>query len=262
MIYIIKIGGEIIDNPETYTQFLNAFVTLPGHKLIVHGGGKLATRLADQLGIETKMIDGRRLTDAESLRVVTMTYAGWIGKSLVAELQKRSCTAFSLCGADGNLIKAKKRNDEIVDYGFVGDLNSNSINTTLLMQLFEMGITPVLSAITHDGNGQLLNTNADTMASAIASALQQYEQTALLLGFGKAGVLMDMNDDQSFLQKITFNESEQLKELGKIHSGMLPKIKAGFDAVAAGVHPVLIGHAKHVSAVFLNPKLSTQLSVE
>jgi acetylglutamate kinase len=259
MIYVIKIGGEIIDTPENYTSFLDACVALPGRKIIVHGGGKMATRLAEQLGIPTQLVEGRRITDAQTLQVVTMTYAGWIGKTLVAGLQQRGCIAFSLCGADGNLIRSSRRKVESIDYGFVGDLYPDSIHTTLLLQLLNMGITPVLSAITHDGKGQLLNTNADTVAANLAMALQKEEQTALLLGFGKPGVLQDSENEKSFLPTLTIDQADNLKQSGKIHSGMLPKIKAGFEALEAGVDPVLIGHAKHVSASFLNTKLSTRL---
>jgi acetylglutamate kinase len=202
---IIKIGGNVIDNSESLHQFLLDFTALPGAKILVHGGGKIATELGDSLGIEAKMVDGRRITDIETLRIVTMVYAGLINKNMVAQLQAKGNNAIGLTGADGNIIKAKKRpitkvspsgGDPIaiglegtIDYGFVGDLDENSVSSAMLDQLLKAGLTPVLCAITHDGDSQLLNTNADTIASAVAVAMSSLYETRLVYCFEKKGVL-------------------------------------------------------------------------
>src|SRR5471030_3058618 len=172
-LHIIKIGGNVIDNSENLHRFLKDFTALPGHKILVHGGGKVATQLSETLGIEPKLVDGRRITDIESLRVVTMVYGGLINKNIVAQLQRFGMNAIGLTGADGNFIRAKKRPVKTIDYGFVGDLDDHSINPENISKLLDAGFVPVFSALTHDGEGQLLNTNADTIASALAVALSK-----------------------------------------------------------------------------------------
>lgn len=243
MITIIKLGGNIIDHPIQLNEFLLQLSRLPGKKILVHGGGKLATALSSQLGIASEMINGRRVTDAETLKVITMVYAGWINKSVVAKLQSMQCNAIGLSGADGNLVCSEKRSPLPVDYGFVGDPLEGKINVDLLLTLLNAGLVPVIAPVTHDGNGQLLNTNADTMAAVIASAICKKENVQLLYCFEKNGVLANAEDDKSVLQELTSQQTEQLKVDGKIHSGMLPKLKAGFSAKSNGVKRVVIGNA-------------------
>ncbi|RZL64196.1 MAG: acetylglutamate kinase, partial [Pedobacter sp.] len=227
---IIKIGGNVIDNSENLHQFLLDFTALPGDKILVHGGGKIATELSESLGIEAKMVDGRRITDIETLRIVTMVYAGLINKNMVAQLQAKGNNAIGLTGADGNIIKAKKRPvvtkthgtppgplaGEVIDYGFVGDLDENSVSSTMLSNLLQAGLTPVLCAITHDGNTQLLNTNADTIASAVAVAMSSLYETRLVYCFEKKGVLKDVNDDATVVREIKSSEFEGLKADGTV----------------------------------------------
>lgn len=240
---VIKIGGNVIDNSEKLHEFLKAFADLKGNKILVHGGGKMATKLAAEMQIEAKMIDGRRITDIETLRIVTMVYAGLISKNLVAQLQMQGCNALGLCGADGNLIKAKKRPVKDIDYGFVGDLDENSIQTENLTKLIDNGFIPVFSAITHDGESQLLNTNADTIASALAVGMANHYETSLVYCFEKKGVLMGVNDENSVIREINPAKYEDLKAKGIIADGMLPKLHNAFDAINKGVKEVLIGKA-------------------
>lgn len=240
---IIKIGGNVIDNSEKLHEFLKAFADLKGYKILVHGGGKMATKLAAEMHIEAKMIDGRRITDIETLRIVTMVYTGLISKNLVAQLQMYGCNAMGLSGADGNLIKAKKRPVKDIDYGFVGDLDENPIETKNLSKLIDSGFIPVFSAITHDGEGQLLNTNADTIAAALAVAMSQLYETSLVYCFEKKGVLMDVNDEDSVIREINPSKYEDLKAKGIVAEGMLPKLHNAFEAINKGVKEVFIGKA-------------------
>ncbi len=240
---IIKIGGNVIDNSENLHRFLQDFTALPGDKILVHGGGKIATELGKSLGIEAKMVDGRRITDIETLRIVTMVYAGLINKNMVAQLQAKGSNAIGLAGADGNIIEAKKRPITPIDYGFVGDLNDTSVSSTTLDSLLKAGLVPVLCAITHDGDGQLLNTNADTIASAVAVAMSTLYETQLVYCFEKKGVLKDINDDSSVVRKIRAEEYDGLKADGTIAGGMIPKLQNAFDAIKKGVSAVYIGKA-------------------
>ncbi|SEK37334.1 acetylglutamate kinase [Parapedobacter koreensis] len=242
-LWVIKIGGNIIDHPEGLSRFLERFSYLKGNKILVHGGGKIATRMAADLGIEAKLVAGRRITDEAMLRVVTMVYAGLTNKQLVAELQSHRCNAIGLSGADGNAIKAVKRPVKEIDYGFVGDILPNSVDADAIATLLENDFVPVFSAITHDGHGQLLNTNADTIASALAVALSARYLTSLVYCFEKQGVLRDINDETSVIPEIRAGEFEQLKESGIIADGMVPKLHNAFDAIAKGVSEVCIGHA-------------------
>lgn len=251
---VIKIGGNVIDHSKVFHQFLKDFSKLKGLKILVHGGGKAATQLSEDMGIETKMIDGRRVTDIESLRIVTMVYAGLINKNIVAQLQAQHCNAIGLCGADANLIKASKRPiqkvvsvgedlDEAIDYGFAGDLMDSSVNTKSLNILLDQGFIPVFSAITHNGEGQLLNTNADTVASAIAVALAAEYDTSLVYCFEKKGVLQDVEDEDSVIREMNFADFNSLKEQQLIAGGMLPKLHNAFEAIKNGVKEVYIGKA-------------------
>jgi len=259
-LYIIKIGGNVIDNSENLHRFLKDFTALPGNKILVHGGGKVATQLSETLGIEPKMIDGRRITDIETLRVVTMVYGGLINKNIVAQLQRLGNNAIGLTGADGDLIRAKKRPVKTVDYGFVGDLDENSIKPQNIVSLLDAGFTPVFCALTHDGDGQLLNTNADTIASALAVALAKSYNTTLIYCFEKKGVLKDINDESSLIEQINPHHYATLKEEKIIHSGMLPKLDNAFTAIACGVKAVIIGHSDDLGNIKRNQPFGTQLT--
>lgn len=244
---IIKIGGNVIDNSANLHQFLLDFTALPGDKILVHGGGKIATELGESLGVEAKMVEGRRITDIETLRIVTMVYAGLINKNMVAQLQAKGSNAIGLTGADGNIIKAKKRPVKEIDYGFVGDLDENSVSSTTLDSLLKAGLVPVLCAITHDGDTQLLNTNADTIASSVAVAMSALYETRLVYCFEKKGVLKDVNDDDSVVREIKANEFEGLKADGTVQGGMIPKLHNAFEAIKKGVSAVYIGKADELS---------------
>ncbi len=261
-LYVIKIGGNIIDDPAQLESFLKDFADLEGYKILVHGGGKIATKLSKDLGIESELIEGRRVTDAESLKVVTMVYAGLINKNIVAGLQSNNCNAIGLAGADGNIIRATKRPlrkvlsfgesarvgtdgdlGEAIDYGFVGDLDDSSVDSTAIYKLIEAGFVPVFSAITHDGNGQLLNTNADTIASVMAVSMSAHYTTSLVYCFEKAGVLRDVHDEGSVIKSIDPGQYKVLKKEGVIHSGMIPKLDNAFEAISKGLREVCIGKA-------------------
>ncbi len=259
-LYIIKIGGNVIDNSENLYHFLKYFEGLDGFKILVHGGGKVATQIAEELGIEAKMVDGRRITDIETLRVVTMVYGGLINKNIVAQLQRFGNNAIGLTGADGNFIRAKKRPVKTIDYGFVGDIDKDSINPENISRLMQAGFTPVFCALTHDGEGQLLNTNADTIASALAVSLSSLYKTTLIYCFEKKGVLQDINDDESLIREIDPVHYEELKARHIIHSGMLPKLDNAFTAIACGVKAVIIGKSDDLGQLKENKPFGTRLS--
>ncbi len=242
-LWVIKIGGNIIDDVDGLSRFLERFASLRGNKILIHGGGKIATRMASGLGIEAKLVEGRRITDEAMLRVVTMVYAGLTNKQVVAALQSLGCNALGLSGADGNAIKTVKRPVRDIDYGFVGDILPGSVDTDAVAMLIDNGFTPVFSAITHDGHGQLLNTNADTVASALAVALSARYATSLVYCFEKRGVLRDVTDEDSAIPEIRSGEFEQLKTAGIVADGMVPKLHNAFDAIGKGVDEVCIGHS-------------------
>jgi acetylglutamate kinase len=239
-LHIVKIGGNIIDNDAELNQFLVDFNLLDGDKILVHGGGKSASKMAQSLGLEPKMIDGRRITDDKMLEVVVMMYAGWINKSIVAKLQSLKCNAVGLCGADGNSIEAEKRKITTVDYGFVGDITK--VNSAFIINILNQNSVPVFSAITHDKNGQLLNTNADTIASELAIALAENFEVSLWYCFEKQGVLSTIEDENSVIEKLDLNLYEQLKSNKNIHSGMIPKLDNSFNSLSKGVQSIKIGH--------------------
>lgn len=243
---IVKIGGNIVDNPEALESFLSDFHQLEGKKILVHGGGVMASKMAKELGIETKMVDGRRITDAETLKTVTMVYAGWINKSIVAALQKIGCNAIGLSGADANVIPSARRSPIPIDFGFVGDPDPDKINAEFIAQLAESGITPVFCAITHDENGSLLNTNADTIANTVAAAMSEKYNTTLYYCFEKEGVLRDIDDPKSIIPSLTKEEAEACKSEGIIAGGMIPKIDNSFKAIEKGVSEVVILHARNL----------------
>lgn len=247
-LYIIKIGGNLIDDEESLNQFLLQFSEIKEPKILVHGGGKLANTMAEKLGVPQQMIDGRRITDKATLDIVTMVYAGNINKNIVAKLQSYGCNAIGFSGADGNVIQAEKRQYPTIDFGFVGDINEKSINHELMINIINLGLVPVFSAITHDKKGNLFNTNADTIAGTIAQALSKYYETELLFCFDKNGVLEDIEDDNSNLKTINKQEFSELKSEGKLHKGILPKLHNAFVAKENGVHKVFLINEKKLSA--------------
>jgi acetylglutamate kinase len=250
-LFVIKIGGHIIDDESKLSAFLKDFAAIGEKKILVHGGGKLVTKLAGQLNINQEIIHGRRITDAETLKLVTMVYAGYINKNIVAGLQSHNCNAIGLCGADGNSIRAHKRNPDSpageagIDYGFVGDVDS--VNQQLVASLLENNFALVFAPLTHDKNGQLLNTNADTIAQEIAKALSNIYDVTLVYSFEKEGVLKDAENENSVIKKMDPDTYKELKSTGAIFAGMIPKLDNAFDALKGGVHKVIIGKAERIN---------------
>ena len=239
---LVKIGGNVIDTPDACAAFLQAFAQLAGPKILVHGGGKIATQTAAQLGIETQMVEGRRLTDRPMLDVVTMVYGGLVNKNLVAQLQARNCNAIGLTGADGGIIRSVKRPVKTIDYGFVGDIEA--VNATQIDALLQSGLIPVIAPITYSTEGLLLNTNADTMASATAVAMAQSREMSLIYCFEKKGVLSDPDDDETVIPHLNPGSYTDYKEKGVINKGMIPKLENAFAALQSGVKRVTICHAE------------------
>ncbi|WP_044402732.1 acetylglutamate kinase [Lacinutrix sp. Hel_I_90] len=236
---VIKIGGNIIDDDNALNQFLKGFASLKAPKILVHGGGKLATKLAEQMGVEVNVIEGRRITNQATLDIITMVYAGKINKNIVAKLQAYHCNAMGFTGADGNTIVSEKRAVNTIDYGFAGDVKK--VNTALLEVLLKTNTTPVFCAITHDGNGQLLNTNADTIASELAIGFASKYKTELYYCFEKNGVLLDVNNDDSVIENIDVKTYQNLIDTDSISEGMLPKLNNCFHAIKHKVNKVCIG---------------------
>ncbi len=258
-LFVIKIGGNIIDDTSKLEKFLQQFTQVQGKKILVHGGGKLATQLAKDLGIEQEMVDGRRITDAATLKIVTMVYAGFINKNIVAILQSNGNNAIGFTGADANLIKAHKRlatASKGIDYGFVGDIDE--VNTSAIEPLLIQNIAIVVAPITHDGLGQLLNTNADTIAQSIATAMSSKYEVSLLYCFEKNGVLLDANDDASVIPTINPSYFIKLKEEQLIFAGMIPKLENAFEALEKGVGKVIIGKAESILDL-VNAKAGTTI---
>ena len=243
-IQVVKIGGNVIDNPEALKAFLSEFAAIEGPKILVHGGGKLATRLAERLELKVQMVDGRRITDKGTLDVVTMVYAGLVNKQVVAGLQAVGCNAIGLSGADGNAVTAHRRAPQPIDYGFVGDIDR--VDSELLRRLLEGGLVPVFSAIMHDGNGTLLNCNADSVASAVALGAAAIAPTDLVFCFEKAGVLRNPEDETSVIPEITAESYPPLKTDGTVNKGMIPKIENALKAVEQGVRSVTIRSSEHL----------------
>lgn len=235
---VIKVGGKIVEEESTLYKLLDDFAAIDGFKVLVHGGGRSATKLAAQLGIESRMVNGRRITDAETLKVVTMVYGGLVNKNIVAGLQARGVNALGLTGADMDVIRSVKRPVKDVDYGFVGDVER--VDGALLGDLIRKGIVPVMAPLTHDGNGHMLNTNADTIAGETAKALSAQFDVTLIYCFEKKGVLRDENDDESVIPQITSEEFRQYVAEGVIQGGMIPKLENSFQALDAGVSEVVI----------------------
>ena len=243
---IIKIGGNIVDDAAALDRFLSDFHRMKGRKLLVHGGGVMATTLADRLGIATKKINGRRITDAETLQLVTMVYAGWINKSITAALQKLGCQAIGLSGVDAGCIPSVRRPPQPIDFGFVGDPDPARINTSFITQLIEHALVPVFCAVTHDGKGTLLNTNADTVAASLAIALSGEYDSSLYFCFETEGVLRDIHRPESLIPTMNVQEYRKLKQQGIIADGMIPKLDNAFGAIERGVSKVWILHAKNL----------------
>ncbi len=242
---IIKVGGKIVEEEATLRKLLQDFSALEGYKILVYGGGRSATKIASQLGIESQMVEGRRITDAETLKVVTMVYGGLVNKSIVAGLQSLNVNALGLTGADMNLIRSEKRPVTTVDYGYVGDVKE--VNATLLVSLIKQGIVPVLAPLTHDKEGNMLNTNADTIAGETAKALATSFDVTLVYCFEKKGVLRDENDDNTLIPLINRNTFTQLVTEGIIQGGMIPKLENSFQAIEAGVKEVIITKADAIA---------------
>lgn len=237
-LHIVKIGGKVVDDEAMLTRFLDHFAQLPGDKVLVHGGGKGATELSTKLGIPTRMVEGRRITDDATLEVAVMVYAGWFNKRVVALLQSRGCNAIGLSGTDGNLIRATKRQVRTIDYGWVGDIES--IHAAGIQRLLEAGFVPVFCAITHDGRGHLLNTNADTIAASLATAMLPAYTTELSFFFEKNGVLTDAEADKGLIPELTQQTYLEYRGQGVIHTGMVPKLDNAFAAAQSGVGRVRV----------------------
>ena len=241
---LIKVGGKIVEEPDTLQQLLRDFSSIESHKVLVHGGGRSATKIASQLGIESQMVNGRRITDAEMLKVVTMVYGGLVNKNIVAGLQSLQVNALGLTGADMNIMRSDKRPVKDVDYGFVGDVKE--VNADVLASLIQQGIVPVLAPLTHDKQGHMLNTNADTIAGEAAKALAKYFDVTLMFCFEKKGVLLNEDNDESVIPEIDRASFQKYVAEGIIQGGMIPKLENAFQAIDAGVKEVIITQASEI----------------
>jgi len=241
---VIKVGGKIVEEPESLQALLKDFARIEGHKVLVHGGGRSATQVAARMGIESQMVNGRRITDAETLKVVTMVYAGLVNKNIVAGLQALNVNALGLTGADLNYMRSEKRPVGEVDYGFVGDVKE--VQSDILASLIHQGVVPVLAPLTHDKKGNMLNTNADTIAGEAAKALAKHFDVTLMYCFEKEGVLMDADDDSSIIPKITREIFANYVKSGIIQGGMIPKLENAYEAIDAGVKEVIITKSDNI----------------
>ena len=246
-ITIVKVGGKVVDNDALLANVLKDFSAIPGYKILVHGGGNIASRIGEKLGIVPNMVDGRRVTDAETLKVVTMVYGGLVNKNIVAQLQAVNCNAIGMTGVDANIITAKRRAAGKVDYGLVGDVVEDKLNGKTLAALLENGMVPVFAPITHDGNGQLFNTNADTIASALAIALAAFFEVQLVYCFEKNGVLSNPSDDGSVIPDIDSKKYAALVSDGTVSDGMLPKLENAFNALKNGIDSVIICSSENLN---------------
>ncbi|AWV97965.1 acetylglutamate kinase [Arcticibacterium luteifluviistationis] len=254
---IIKIGGNVINDEVKLKAFLASFAALSGDKILVHGGGKVATKIAKDLGVETEMVEGRRITNAEMRDVVTMVYGGLINKKIVASLQSLNCNAIGLTGADAGVIRAHKRPVKTIDYGYVGDIDS--VNAVFISSLLSQEITPVFAPLSFDKDFGILNTNADTQASAIATALSGVHEVNLIYCFEKKGVLLDAEDDDSVIPVLKPKLYEEYKASGVIYDGMIPKLDNAFDAVHKGVKKVIICEANELLSAVERGETGTQI---
>lgn len=245
-LFVIKIGGNVIDEKKKLLSFLKNFSSIKGKKILVHGGGKIATAIGDKLGIQSKYIDGRRITDDETIDLVTMVYAGLVNKKIVAVLQSLQCNAIGLSGADANVLPAKKRLVKTIDYGWVGDVNATGINASAWQIFIDNNLVPVVAPLTHDEEGHILNTNADTMAAVLSIALSKLYNVEIIYCFEKNGVLTNIDDETTVITELNAQSYNQLKEEKKLFAGILPKIDNAFDAVTNGVHSVVIGSSDYL----------------
>ncbi|HEX6892412.1 MAG TPA: acetylglutamate kinase [Chryseolinea sp.] len=241
-LFIIKIGGNVLDNAAALEGFLRDFAAIKEPKILIHGGGKIATNIGNQLGIESNYVNGRRITDGATLDLVTMVYGGLVNKQIVAKLQQLGCNALGVTGADGNMIKASKRPVKDIDYGFVGDITPEGVNTALLYFLLKQNTIPVFAPLTH-ADGKMLNTNADTIASVLAVSLSKHFDVRLIFCFEKKGVLMDVNRHDSVIHHLPKSMYEELLPKKVFADGILPKLENAYAAIHAGVKEVLIGEA-------------------
>jgi acetylglutamate kinase len=244
-LFVIKIGGNVLDDEQALKHFLRDFAAVQAPKILVHGGGKVATRLGEQLGIRSVYVRGRRVTDEPTRDLVTMVYGGLVNRQITAQLQQLNCNAMGVTGADGNLVKAVKRPAGETDFGFVGDVSSNSVNSTLLYFLLKQNVVPVFAPLTH-ADGVMLNTNADTIASVLAIALSKHFEVRLIFCFEKKGVYGDVNDERTVIRHLDMGAYHNLLQQGKLADGILPKLENAFQAIQSGVKEVLIGDARHL----------------
>lgn len=254
---VIKIGGNVIDNPRSCKQFLADFSALSASKILIHGGGKVATKIAVKLDVETKMVEGRRITDLPMLEVVTMVYGGLVNKQIVAQLQALGCNALGLTGADGGVILAKKRVVKDIDYGYVGDVEK--VDNMLITNFLQNNLTPIFAPLTFDKEGNILNTNADTQASSVAVAMAENYAVNLIYCFEKKGVLSNPDDDDSVIPQITPQLYAEYKASGAINAGMIPKLDNAFAALQRGVSKVIICHADELTQAVAEGTRGTQI---
>lgn len=253
-LYVTKIGGNVLDDDDALNRFLKDFASIQAPKILIHGGGAIATKLGNKLGIESKYVNGRRITDRETLDLVTMVYGGLVNKQIVAHLQQWGCNALGVTGADGNMIKAVKRPVREIDFGYVGDITADSVNSTLLYFLLKQNVVPVFAPLTYS-EGMMLNTNADTIASVLAVSLSKHFDVRLIFCFEKKGVLHDVNDENSVIRNLNEAEYQRLLSAGAFHDGILPKLENAYSAIHAGVKEVLIGQA---SDLIRNTRVDTE----
>ena len=253
-LYVTKIGGNVLDDDDALNRFLKDFASIQAPKILIHGGGAIATKLGNKLGIESKYVNGRRITDRETLDLVTMVYGGLVNKQIVAHLQQWGCNALGVTGADGNMIKAVKRPVREIDFGYVGDITADSVNSTLLYFLLKQNVVPVFAPLTYS-EGMMLNTNADTIASVLAVSLSKHFDVRLIFCFEKKGVLRDVNDENSVIRNLNEAEYQRLLSAGAFHDGILPKLENAYSAIHAGVKEVLIGQA---SDLIRNTRVDTE----
>ncbi len=257
---IVKIGGKVINDAGRLKEVLQDFSSLSHKKILVHGGGTLATELGKRLGVEAQLVNGRRITDRDTLEITQMVYAGLVNPTIVATLQQFGQQTIGLTGADGNVLLSRKRPVGEIDFGFVGDVTR--VNTDFLRLLLRKNMVPVFCALTHDGAGQILNTNADTIATEVAIALSAHFATELIFTFEKPGVLHDVNDEQSLIPRLTFADYQQLLRQGAVHEGMRPKLDNAFRALRHGVKLVRITDAKHLKAPEQEQNFGTAITLE
>ena len=241
-LYVTKIGGNVLDDDTALDNFLKDFASIQAPKILIHGGGAMATKIGNRLGIESKYVNGRRITDRETLDLVTMVYGGLINKQIVAHLQQWGCNALGVTGADGNMIKAVRRPVKDIDFGYVGDITPDSVNSTLLYFLLRQNVVPVFAPLTYS-SGMMLNTNADTIASVLAISLSKHFDVRLIFCFEKKGVLRKISDENSLIRNLNEQQYKQLLTEGAFSDGILPKLENAFSAIHSGVREVLIGQA-------------------